>query len=438
MRKNLFIVAALLLPAALCAQSALQQAERMAGMSRYDVYVPPPGDPVPVDPDPEEEESQPQQSTHLKDYTPAQETTQPAPEPKPKTFADVQQERVEREKTWQEQEQQRLAEIENAYWKGREEDRERSWHLYNSFLKSQPQVQSVPVFSGINEKQHVFDQPTSPNDLQDYGSFYLGDNDSDYKVDMIRYTHQSYPNAYFLGRKLENGRTEWRIFTQDRVKYGTLGNVERYDQLGFPSNFDYRQIRDVEFKGEGRIALLKMADGTIYALRPDGSVICHGRKMSSSVISYELSGGSMYIECDGKLYSSGSPRFAGPVLEGDHFDYYNGMVIVTKHDAEGKPFYNLSTYGGRSFDYKENAWKVKGDYAAFDYIAPFSNDGNYCILQPRGKKQYIIVSYLSGRLYKGKGTYKSIEAAHEAWPKEKKYMTHLYYYKPDKRTKYDE
>ena len=59
MKKNLFILAALLLPASLCAQSALgqalQQLESLTGMSIHDIKVPDPGDPVPVDPDPEED-----------------------------------------------------------------------------------------------------------------------------------------------------------------------------------------------------------------------------------------------------------------------------------------------------------------------------------------------------------------------------------------------
>ena len=74
MRKHIIIAAVLLLPTALYAQSALgqalQQLESLTGMTIHDVKVPDPGDPVPVDPDPEEE---PKQSTHLKDYTPAQE-----------------------------------------------------------------------------------------------------------------------------------------------------------------------------------------------------------------------------------------------------------------------------------------------------------------------------------------------------------------------------
>ena len=53
MKKCLIILAAVLLPAALSAQSALHQLESMAGMSIHDVNVPDPGDPVPVDPDPE-------------------------------------------------------------------------------------------------------------------------------------------------------------------------------------------------------------------------------------------------------------------------------------------------------------------------------------------------------------------------------------------------
>lgn len=82
MKKALILWIAAVCPTLLCAQSALQQLEQMAGQSIYDVHIPDPGDPVPVDPDPEDE---PQQSTHLKDYTPAQETTQPAPQTQPQT-----------------------------------------------------------------------------------------------------------------------------------------------------------------------------------------------------------------------------------------------------------------------------------------------------------------------------------------------------------------
>ena len=434
MKKNLFILAALLLPASLCAQSALGQLEHIAGQSIHDVYVPPVPDPTPVDMD--EEDEQPQQSTHLKDYTPAQETTQPAPEPKPNTYEALQQEWAEKERQYQERERRRQTEMEDAYWKGKEEDREREWSLYNYYLKNQPRVEPAPVFSGIDERKYVFDKPKSTQELRDFGEFYLEPKDSTYKVDMIRCSNApAVSHAYYLGRRLENGRTEWRIFIDERVSYGTFGNVERYAMLGFPKDFDYRQIRDVDFKGEGRVTLLKMADGSTYVLKPDGSVICHGRNLSFPVMSTEALGGALYIECDGKLYASCAPRYAGPLLEGDHFDYYGKTVIVTKHDATGKPYYTMSTYGGRSFDYKENAWKVKGDHVKLDYIDAFTNDGDYYVLQPRGKKYYIIVSYLSGRLYKGKGTYKSLEAAHKAWPEEQKYMTHLYFDKPDKRTK---
>ena len=435
MKKNLFILAALLLPASLCAQSALGQLEHIAGQSIHDVYVPPVPDPTPVDVEEEEEDSQPQQSTHLKDYTPAQETTQPAPEPKPKTFEELQQEWAENERKRREEEWRRQTETENAYWEGEEKERESAWRWYNSFLKDQPRVEPVPVFSGIDERKYVFDKTQSPQELRDFGKFYLEPKDSTYKVDMIRCSNApAGTRAYYLGRRLENGRTEWRIFIHDRVSYGTYGYAERYAKLGFPKDFDYRQIRDVDFKGEGRVTLLKMADGSTYVLKPDGSVLCRGRNLSFPVISYEAWEGTLYIECDGKLYTSCAPRYAGPLLEGDNFEYYGRTVIVTKHDSNGK-YYTMSNYGGRSFDYKENAWKVKGDHVALDYIGSFSNDGDYYVLQPRGKKHYIIVSYLRGRLYKGKGTYKSLEAAHKAWPKEQKYRAHIYFDKPDKRTK---
>ena len=51
MKKCLIILAAVMFPAALSAQSALHQLESMAGMSIHDVNVPKPSDPVRVDDD---------------------------------------------------------------------------------------------------------------------------------------------------------------------------------------------------------------------------------------------------------------------------------------------------------------------------------------------------------------------------------------------------
>ena len=79
MRKYLIIASVLLLPTALCAQSALHQLESLAGQSIHDVYVPPVPDPTPVyvEEEEEQEEQEEQKSTHLKDYTPAQEQETP-------------------------------------------------------------------------------------------------------------------------------------------------------------------------------------------------------------------------------------------------------------------------------------------------------------------------------------------------------------------------
>lgn len=58
MRKSLVILAAWLLPATLCAQSALHQLESLAGMSIHDVPIPAVPDPTPVNAEEEESEEQ--------------------------------------------------------------------------------------------------------------------------------------------------------------------------------------------------------------------------------------------------------------------------------------------------------------------------------------------------------------------------------------------
>ena len=425
MKKCLIILAAVLLPAALSAQSALHQLESMAGMSIHDVNVPDPGDPVPVDPDPEKEEPQPQQSTHLKDYTPAQETTQPTPkpEPKPQTYE-------ERQKQWRDEQWKQDQKSEADYWKNKDEERERERESYKYFLETRPRVHSTPVFSSIAERKVVFPEPVSPYDLRDFGNFKLDEKDSTYKVDYLRCSSAKWPHAFFLGRRLENGRVEWRIFEYTPIAYGAkMGYRECDYHMMYTTNFDYRNIKDVEFAGEGRVVLLKMNNGVTIVIKPNGEMICAGRNVTFPVMAEE----ALFIECDGKLYASNMPRFSSPILEGDHFDYYGRTVIVTHHDSEGKPYYTMSTYGGRNYDYKHHKWAKheSGSYDAYDFAAPFSNDGNYYVIKPRGKKYYQILSYSNyDNLYKGKKKYKTLEAAHAGWPKEKEYFREIFMYKP--------
>ena len=408
--KNLFILTALLLPATMFAQSALGQLEHIAGQSIHDVNVPKPSDPVRVD-DEEEEESQPQQSTHLKDYTPAQETIQPAPEPKPKTFEELQRERIEKEV----QESSRRYQENIDKWQERYEDRlEHQISLYNAFLAGPPEVHPVPMFSSINEHKIIFDQPKSPDELSDFAHFALPYYDSTYTADKLYYSSRTSSPAYFLGRRLENGRTEWRIFIESFSAY-----TENYGVVGIPYP-EYTQIRDVKIVGEGRVVLLEMNNGETYVLSPEGKVHCKGRNVSFPA----MSGDGLFIECDGKLYVSNMPEYEKkPLLQGDHFDYYTRTVIVTKHAPNGETYYTMSNYAGKSYDYKNNVWTnytVSDPPIELDYIAPFNNDGNYYVIKPRGKKYYQIVSYSNhGELFTGKKKYKSLEAAHAGWSKEK-------------------
>jgi peptide methionine sulfoxide reductase MsrB len=79
----------------------------------------------------------------------------------------------------------------------------------------------------------------------------------------------------------------------------------------------------------------------------------------------------------------------------------------------------------------ENTWSRFSADASYEYIAPFSNDGEYYVLKPF-KKDYFIVSYCGGKLFRGKKKYKSIEAAHAGWPKEQQYIFNMHESKPDK------
>ena len=411
MNKHLIIVAVLLLPTALFAQSALGQLESLAGQSIHDVYVPPVPDPTPVD---VEEEEQEQQSTHLKDYTPAQEQETKPTQPKPKTAEEIWQEELKKE-------QQREA----NYWK---EQEERKKILYNSFLNNLPEVKSAPVFSSIGESSVVFDSPKAPHELDYYGEFLLAPEDSLYKADMIKSSTQGY-GTHFLGRRLGNGRVEWRIFTRTRM-WGRMKDVEDYSSLNLPYNFNYHNIRDVKFAGEGRVVILEMINGEKYVLNPEGQFICRGKNLNFPV----MSGDVLFIECDGKLYASNAaPSNSGPILTGDQFAYYHRTVIVTQHDSEGKPYYQMCSYGGHCYDYKAELWTRYGGDTSYDFVAPYNNDGWYYVIKPRGKKYYMLVCFSHYyNLYKGSKKYKTLEDAHAGWPKEKPKLRELMMYKPYK------
>lgn len=423
MKKLFFILAALLLPATMCAQSALHQLESLAGMSIYDVNVPDPGDPVPVDPDPEEE-SQSQQSTHLKDYTPAQEQETPEEKRRREAIEEMQKREAE---IWERNHKEflRQSEERSKTWRARDERRHRETESYNNFINSNPQVQPVPRFSSIDEHKVLFPEPKSLPEL--FGnSIRPQKSDAAYKADMIIYSSRHNVPAYFLGRRLDNGRVEWRIFINELGEYS-----EELNLCGlYDSNFDYRNIKDVRLYGEGRVILVEMYDGSSYVLNPHGSFICHGRNISFPA----MSGDALFIECDGALYASNLPTATSePILRAGHYDYYRNNIIATGHYSDtGQAFYKLYSYGGRAYDYKENSWeKYYSEDATYEYIAPFSNDGEYYVLKPF-KGNYFIVSYCGGKLYRGKKKYKSLEAAHAGWSKEQQYIRNLHESNPDK------
>ena len=413
MKKNLFILAALLLPASLCGQSALgqalQQLESLTGMSIHDINVPDPGDPVPVDPDPEEEQDEPK-STRLKDYTPAQEQETP----EQKRYRELLEETQRREEEIRKQvHEEFLRDSERRYraWKSREDRMHQEWEAYNSFLNNHPQAQPVPVFSSINEHKILLPEPKSLSALSEFGNFKESESDSAYKADIILCSTRQAVPAYFLGRRLENGRTEWRMFINELGEY-----TEKLFLSGFSSDFDYHQIKDVRLVAEGRVIVMEMYDGTSYVVNPHGSLICHGRNISFPA----MSGDVLFIECDGGLHASNAPTTSSqPILRGEHLDYYRNSVIVTNHSVTGEPYYQLYSYCGRAYDWTENTWPKYGGITAFDYIAPFSNEGDYFVLKPQGKKDYFIVSFNKGQLYRGKKKYKSLEAAHAGWLKER-------------------
>ena len=420
MRKHLIIASVLLLPTALFAQSALHQLESLAGMSIHDVNVPKPSAPVPVDADEEEEEEQEQKSTHLKDYTPAQEQETPAEKRRREAIEEAEKRRAEIHKRVREESRRRDEETASK-WRARDERRDRETESYNNFIDSNPQVQPVPIFSSIDEHKVLFPEPNSLSEL--FGnSINLQKSDSAYKADIVVYSSRHNLPAYFLGKRLENGRVEWRMFINELGEYS-----EDLYMVDFFGGFDCHNIKDVRLYGEGRVILLEMYDGTSYVLNPHGSLICHGRNISFPA----MSGDVLFIECDGALHASNSPT-SQPILRTGHYDYYRNNIIATGHYSDtGRTYYQLYSYGGRAYDYKENTWSKYSVCTTYEYIAPFSNDGEYYVLKPY-KEDYFIVSYFGGKLYRGKKKYKTLEAAHAAWPKEQKYIFNLHESKPDK------
>ncbi len=427
MKKCLIILAAVMFPAALSAQSALHQLESMAGMSIQDVNVPKPSDPVRVDDD-EDEDSQSEQSTHLKDYTPAQETTATqTPQPKQKTWQEIERERAEQAEEASRRERLERDKQKAEKWKSHEEQTRQEHRRYQTFLDSSPKVKSTPNFSSINERNILFDSPQSLEDLSKiYGKFYVwGQQDSMYRADMIRYSEYVHPSAKFLGHRLENGRVEWRMYQENLF-------TNMYHEQSFGGNLRSDDIKDVVLAVEGRVVLVYLKDGRTLVLKPSGETICSGTNILFPCMAED---GGVFIECDGRLFYSDAPAFSNPILWGNHLDYYSNCVVVTSQYSTGETYYNLSTYGGREYDWDLQAWiPVMGYYGerhtAYSYIGAFQNEGAYFVIQPQGKKYYYIVSDMGGGLFRSQKKYKSIEDAHAAWPKERAYIYNLRMNKP--------
>ena len=425
MKKSLLLFALTILPVTLFAQSALQQLEQMAGQSIHDVYVPPVPDPTPVDVDDEEE--QPQQSTHLKDYTPAQETTQPAPQTQPQT--DGWAEWLKQEEERQNKVNKILNEKRADYEKAMNEEEKRIQERYDKFIETQPFVEPVPQFSSRSERNYQFDHSLSLDELRDWGNFILDDpNDTLFRADYLRYpevgasyTHSSM--VRFVGTRLANGRVEWRMFKEGWNFYNKdypYDNLIAYFEkktVYYGTKIQTKDIWNVKMAAEGQVIILEMKNGNNVVIRPNGDYLCEGKHISFPGMVRD----GVFVECDGKLFCTNAPEYSSPILQGDEFQYFGRTIIVKNHDANNEPYYRLATYTGKCYDIQKHQWTTRGDHDQYSYLGQFINDGHHFIAQPKGKNYYVILAY-SGGLYKGQKKYKTIEEAHAAWPKEKQYI----------------
>lgn len=432
MKKSLFILAALLFPTLLSAQSALQQLEQMAGQSIHDVYVPPVPDPTPVNVEEEEEDVQPQQSTHLKDYTPAQETTPsaPAPQTQQQPVSDGWAEYLQREQERQNKVNKILNEKRADYQKDLEEEEARIARRYQNFLSTQPITRPVPQFSGRGERNIIFDHPMTVNELRgSYGRYYLSDyNDTLFRADYLRYPQAGASGLQsnrmrFLGTRLANGRVEWRMFREE-WDYHNLDDpydnlTAYYEKSALPgmTTIQSKDIWDVKMAAEGEVIILEMKNGNNVVIRPNGTYLCEGKHITFPARFEE----GVFVECDGKLYCTNAPEYSGSILSGDEFQYFGRTIIVQNHDANNQPYYRLATYSGKCYDIQKHEWTQGGNHDQYTYLARFTSDGDHFIAQPKGTDYYVILAYCGG-LYKGQKKYKTIEEAHAAWPKEKQYI----------------
>lgn len=429
MKKSLLLFALTILPVTLFAQSALQQAEQMAGQSIHDVHVPDPGDPVPVDPDPEEE---PQQSTHLQDYTPMQETapSAPAPQTQQQPASDGWEEWLKQEREREQKVNKILNEKRADYQKDLKEEEARIARRYERFLTTQPMTRPVPQFSGRGERNIMFDHPMTVNELRgSYGRYHLLDyNDTLFRADYLRYPQPGASGLQsnrmrFLGTRLANGRVEWRMFREE-WDYRNLDNpydnlTAYYEKRSLPGNskIQSKDIWDVKMAAEGEVIILEMKNGNNVVIRPNGTYLCEGKHITFPARFEE----GVFVECDGKLYCTNAPEYSGSILSGDEFQYFGRTIIVKNHDANNQPYYRLATYSGKCYDIQKHEWTQGGKNDQYSYLGRFTNDGDHLIAQPKGKNYYVILAY-SGGLYKGQKKYKTLEEAHAAWPKEKQYI----------------
>lgn len=426
MKKVLFLLVAAVFPTLLCAQTALQQLEQMAGQSIYDVHIPDPGDPVPVDPDPEDE---PQQSTHLKDYTPAQETTQPAPQTQPQT--DGWAEWLKQEEERQNKVNKILNEKRADYMKEEKDEEVRMARRYERFLSSQPMTRPVPQFSSIGERNFLLNHPMTVDELRgEYGRFRLYDyKDTTFRADILRYAQPGASGLQsnrmrFLGTRLANGRVAWKMFREE-WDYSNIDDpydnlTAYYEKVTLPGNskIQSKDIWDVKMAAEGEVIILEMKNGNNVVIRPNGEYLCEGKHITFPARFEE----GVFVECDGKLYCTNAPEYSGSILSGDEFQYFGRTIIVQNHDANNQPYYRLATYSGKCYDIRKHEWTRTGKHDQYSYLQCFHNDGDHFIAQPKGTDYYVILAYWGG-LFKGQKKYKTIEAAHAAWAQEKQYIS---------------
>lgn len=272
-------------------------------------------------------------------------------------------------------------------------------------LMEMPVRQPAPLFSSINETNIRHEKPVNVIGKHEWGEISeeslsafesLMGEEIPREFDIERYNHDK--GTVILGTHKDNGRYHWTILCLQPDGSRTLISQEELKGDFFYGSQNVGELRDVHFEGQGTFIIAEYTSGYRQVYDKNGKLFRDGyniKVLGSMVNGKRL----LYVGKDeDTLVNLIFNEDGEDIIGGGDIEQYDDAIIVRDVNA-----CYLSNWKGNLLEI--------GNHNAFEDIKAYNNQGSYYILKDWDKGYAVI-----GRGFRRVGEwYETEEEAHRAW-----------------------